>query len=294
MDRSTVELDDFIAADTGLVGADSPRSFIHDIWTSYFLNMDVKEAASLLFDVSDVDTDDFNAIPARSKKRVASISAYADSDVPAAKAGKLSESSLPVPMLCPKLASFFGTFSSFLNEGNMDGICELVKDVCDEDIIICIRCPGFAVDNVGTQFFDRFFKAMLIAFPDLVRKENGLKLSHDKDGIYFLSEFEYTGTRSVKSPTDREIMGTNDLMSWADREDFTTEEFARIKDADEANQEGHMVMARAVGHRKVYVNLKTNKFSRYETHYRLCDMRVVDGMIANLVPSSKKLSSASK
>lgn len=263
-------MDEFSAPPLGSEILDNSNALVEDLWTSFFLDVDTTYAIELPEELR------IASCGGRKRKKRKGAS---DSDVKS----HTSKVAKKVPILNPKFDSFFSDFSRLLNEGDCEELTALVKDLCDPDIVFEISCPEFARREVGFDSVIRFFRALLTSFPDIVRTDGELQLSHDDEGVYFSSEFKYTGTRSVKSVTDREFMSDEGLMCLVDKADFTDKQLRTLQEIDDAEKKGNRVAMTVKGFRKAYVNLHTNKFKKYWTSYKFTELRLAKGEIVNIV-----------
>jgi hypothetical protein len=267
-------MDDFAAPPLESEILGNSNALVDDLWTSFFLDVDNMHAIELPDEVRSANTGGRK----RKKRKGASRS----------DAKSLSKVTKKVPILNPKFDSFFSDFARLLNEGDCEELTALVKDVCDPDIVFEINCPEFERREVGFDSMIRFFRALLISFPDIIRTEGELQLSHDDEGVFFSSEFKYTGTRSVKSATDREFMSDEGLLSLVDKGDFTDKQLRTIHEIDAAEKKGHRVAITVKGFRKAYVNLHTDKFKKYWTSYKFTELRLAKGEVVNIVLDDTK------
>ena len=277
--REISELDDELFALDDEASPDLSDAIV-DLWMRYFNSHGGEEGFDITLPDNSVD-----AI-AETKRKASSNLEESDRKVRARSDADHTE----VPILNPKFASFFSEFSRFLNEGDFEKLTGLVHEVCDPDIKIRFTGPNFTREDEGPDNLVKYFELLLTSEPDVVRKEGKLELCRDKDGIFFTSSFNYTGTRSIKSFASEEFIGTDGLMSMVEKCDFTAEEFAKLLEADKADKEGFRVIIVCEGTRKVYVNLNTNKFCKYQSSYKFTEIKKTDGNAVDLLSSGRRAS----
>jgi hypothetical protein len=188
------------------------------------------------------------------------------------------------PLLNPSLISFFAESNALFNEGDMEAYENLTRSICNKNLKFSCKAPGFYNEGVGIENLIKFLRAVLTSFPDELYKEGNLKLARDKGGIFISTNFEFVGTRTVRTRDDKLFLGDDGFFGMMDLSKIAhhrIETFKSLSEAEKSNND--RVCVTVVGVRKMYIDISSNKFKSLYYEWKISDLIPASGKTLSFV-----------
>lgn len=193
--------------------------------------------------------------------------------------------------LDPKLINFITLSTKLLSENNLEALEMLIAATTLPDIKVNVLSPGFQFEDIGMHSLFRFYGTIEVIFPDFILTEGNLRLAEDKGGMYLITNFHFTGTRTVQTPFDYMFFNEAGLLGQLDRSGISAEKMSQLKEIEQAQKENKKMSISAVGIRKYYIDVGANKFRSVLFEWKVADIEVNDGGKIVLLPFTMHTSS---